>query len=416
MSNIIILLVKIRLVYIYGENKGEKMKDLKTITKQQVRRFLLLKHGLLGDYKFSKKQGIIDYIRQSGCIQYDPIDVCGKNHELVLATRIKGFSKLMLYELLYKDRMLMDWFDKNMAICLTSDWPYFEHHRSSIRENSRSKNKIDEVSQMILDYIKDNGPVSSSDIDLKDKVDWGWAPTSLARAALDTLYMRGDLILHHKRNTRKYYDLSVKHIDSMLLSKANPNKTVDDILIWNMLRRIESVGMLHNNNSYAFIGIGGLSANKRNDVYKSLYDKKIILKVEVEGVKHPFYYKSSDDKIMDRAVSDETFMHRLEFLAPLDNMLWDRKIIKELFGFKYKWEIYTPIKDRKYGYYVLPILYGENLVGRIEMVRNKAAKSIEIKNIWFEDEDYNILLDDIKKKVNEHSLIMYEKLNISNPA
>ena len=75
---------------------------------------------------------------------------------------------------------------------------------------------------------------------------------------------------------------------------------------------------------------------------------------------------------------------RCEFIAPLDNLLWDRKLIHALFDFNYKWEIYTPQADRKYGYYVLPILYGIDFVGRIEAVYDKAKQELTVRHIWFE--------------------------------
>ncbi|WP_223837250.1 hypothetical protein [Paenibacillus oceani] len=76
------------------------------LTNRQARQFLLLKHGLLDEYQFTGKQGVSDFVRQVGCIQYDPIDVCGKSAELVLQSRIKGFTKNMLAELLYQDIMI----------------------------------------------------------------------------------------------------------------------------------------------------------------------------------------------------------------------------------------------------------------------------------------------------------------------
>lgn len=82
------------------------------LTNHQARQFLLLKHGLLGEYELAGKPGILDFVRQAGCIQYDPIDVCGKNPELVLQSRIKGFTKDMLSELLYEDRSLVDYPEK----------------------------------------------------------------------------------------------------------------------------------------------------------------------------------------------------------------------------------------------------------------------------------------------------------------
>ena len=79
------------------------------LSKGEVRKFILYKQGLLGDYRFIGKSGVLDFIRQAGCIQFDPIDVCGKNAEIVLQSRISGFTKQMLFELLYTDRKLLDY-------------------------------------------------------------------------------------------------------------------------------------------------------------------------------------------------------------------------------------------------------------------------------------------------------------------
>lgn len=82
---------------------------------------------------------------------------------------------------------------------------------------------------------------------------------------------------------------------------------------------------------------------------------------------------------------DTSIKQRCEFIAPLDNMMWDRKLIKALFGFEYKWEIYTPVEERKYGYYVLPVLYGDRFIGRIKVVADRKAMCLTVKNIWFEE-------------------------------
>lgn len=113
-----------------------------TLTKDQARRFILLKHGLLGDYQFAGKQGVVAFIRQAGCIQFDPVDVCGKNAELVLHSRVKGFTKELLYSLLYEERALLDYFDKNLSIIATADWPYFNclRHRNRTPMSLITKN------------------------------------------------------------------------------------------------------------------------------------------------------------------------------------------------------------------------------------------------------------------------------------
>ena len=94
-----------------------------TITRQQARLFLLSKQGLIGACRFAGKEGAYAYIRQAGCIQFDPVDVCGKNAELTLQSRVRGFRKAMLRELLYEDRLLTDYADKELSIWPTEDWP-----------------------------------------------------------------------------------------------------------------------------------------------------------------------------------------------------------------------------------------------------------------------------------------------------
>ena len=359
------------------------MQEAIKTSQHQARRFLLRKHGLLGEYRFHGRQGVVDFVRQAGCVQFDPIDVCGKNHELVLAARVKGFSRSLLFSLLYDERVLMDWFDKNQAICLTSDWPMFAHHREAARRQGRSKRDVDAVAEKILDFIRANGPVCSADIGHNDKVDWSWGPTSLARAALDTLYMRGELVLHHKKNTRKFYDLAARHIDTALMDTQSPNQSPDDIAAWQTLRRVGSVGLLHDGASDALLGTG-MKAQDRNRAFARLLSEALIRPVEVSGCAKPFYCLESDMPLMREAMSRKAFSPCVEFLAPLDNLLWDRSIVRELFDFDYKWEIYTPKAERKYGYYVLPVLFGEHIVGRIELARNKAAGRFDIQNLWLE--------------------------------
>ena len=103
------------------------------LTKEQAREFILAKQGLSGNYRFAGKEGAYAYIRQAGCIQYDPVDVCGRNAELTLQSRVKNFQKNMLAELLYRDRLLVDYADKELSIWPAEDWPYFSRYRERSR-------------------------------------------------------------------------------------------------------------------------------------------------------------------------------------------------------------------------------------------------------------------------------------------
>ena len=354
-------------------------------TNKQARQFILLKQGLMGKHKFIQESGVCDYIKQVGCIQFDPIDICGKNAELVLQSRVKGFSKETLYDLLYKDRKLIDYFDKNMSIFSIDDWRYFSRTRISYHIYGRSMEKVNVASGKIRSILKEKEFVSSKDINLNEKVDWSWNPTSLSRAALETMYFRGELILHHKKGSIKHYALAREYISEQILNAGDPNITLEEHLEWRVLRRIGSVGMLWNKTSDAFLGIDGLKAANRNLIFEKLFKADRIIRILIENISECFYCLSSDIQLIDLVLCNEEFESRTEFIAALDNMIWDRKLIKEIFDFDYKWEIYTPIVKRKYSYYVLPILFGDKFIGRIEIINDRKLKQLIVKNIWYED-------------------------------
>ncbi len=163
---------------------------------------------------------------------------------------------------------------------------------------------------------------------------------------------------------------------------ADPNPEEDDYYQWHLLRRIRSVGMMWNRSSDSFLGIGGFKADRRKRTFKQLSEKGLLTEINVAGIQWPFYIATEDLRYL---AYDDQSENRMEFIAPLDNLIWDRKLIKEIFDFDYKWEIYTPQPDRKYGYYVLPILYDDRFIGRIELIKNRSLGVFEPKNIWWEE-------------------------------
>ena len=114
-----------------------------TLGKAQARRFLLAHHALWPPRQLEGKAGVMDYVRHVGCIQFDPINVVGCNPDLVLQSRVAGYRPVLLDELLYQDRQLVDGYDKVASIYLTADWPCFARRRAVMRrhhaETERSK-------------------------------------------------------------------------------------------------------------------------------------------------------------------------------------------------------------------------------------------------------------------------------------
>ncbi len=363
------------------------------LTITQARQFILAKQGLLGGYRFSGKKGAYDYIRQAGCIQFDPVDVCGKNAELTLQSRVKGFQKTMLEELLYRDRLLVDYVDKELSIWPTEDWPYFSSVRELSRIHGESFPGFAELEREALTYIRANGPVSSDTLPLDGELFWhssmhwsgNWHKNSkAARSVLEQLYTDGTLVIHHKTGSRKFYDLAERYLDPSLLLAAAPYEDEKAFLCWRVLRRIGALGLLWDKNSSAFLGIP-MKADQRRQAFSALEASGAILPARVEGIKSPLYYRSEDDPLMQDVIAEKIDSKpRLEFMAPLDPMLWDKAMIAALWDFRYSWEIYTPADKRKYGCYTLPILWGVRFIGRIEMTADYKGRTLRVKNIWFE--------------------------------
>jgi len=364
-----------------------------TITRDQARRFILLRQGLLGKHRFVGKSGAYQVIRRAGCIQYDPVDVCGKNAELTLQSRVKGFRKQMLDDLLYRDRLLVDYSDKELSVWPAEDWPYFSSYRERSKVHGRSFPGIPELEEEAIAWIRKNGPVSSDSLPVEGTIFWHssmhwsghWEKESqAARSVLEQLYTDGVLLIHHKSGSRKYYDLAEKYLPSDLLAAPNPCPDEASFLAWRVRRRIGAVGLLWNRRSDAWLGID-MTAEQREAAFTRLEREGTVTAVRAEGLRFPLYLLSSDLPLLESLIAgqaDQTA--RLEFLAPLDPMLWDRKLIEALWDYRYSWEIYTPAAKRKYGYYVLPMLNGDRLIGRIEPKADKKSKTLTVRNLWFE--------------------------------
>lgn len=361
------------------------MKNL-TLTNRQARRFLLAHQGLLPPHQLRTKDDLLGYIRRVGCIQFDPLNIAGNNPELVLQARISKFRPKMLKKLLYEDRALVDGWDKNMSIYPVDDWPYFHRRREAIKRSTHeSYEAVRSILPQVREAIQQRGPLSSIDLDFDENVDWSWAPTRLARAALESLYDWGEAVIHHRVHTRRVYDLAARHLSSELLLSPEPNPIEEEYHNWYLHRRIGGIGLAWNKAGDAWLGMFGMKSPERKGAFERLLDRGLLIKVDVDGIEAPFYMRSEDSETLEMVMKIDSRAPRAVILAPLDNLLWDRRLVKALFDFYYIWEVYKPAAERQFGYYVLPILYGDRFVARFEPGREKESGGLVIKNWWWEE-------------------------------
>jgi len=357
------------------------------LTKKQARQFLLRRHGLLGERLFKGKEGVMAFIKRSGCLQFDPVDLCGRNADIALHSRVSGYTQEMLDELLYKERRLIDYFDKNLSIFPVEDFPVFVSEKPSggyaEAYDARGGEAVQQIKPHIRQLIAERGHISAKEVDVDEKIIWHWGTiASLPRAALESMYFRGELIVHHKTGTNKSYALTKDLLPAEVLNAPSPFKTAEERLAWLVKRRIGSVGMLWNRSSDAFLGLRLKPAQRMATFSKLLADGEIF-ELSVKDIKEPFYIREDERAALEEILSDRKYQSRAEFIAPLDNLLWDRRLIEALFGFEYKWEIYIPQNKRIYGPYTLPFLYDDNFAGRVDITRR--GRAILINKVWTEN-------------------------------
>ncbi len=360
---------------------------MKTIKKETARNFLVNYQNLNGNGKLKGPNGVVEYMQKVRCIQYDPLDVVGRNADLVLQSRVANYRSDVLFDLLYKERVLYDSPDKMISIIPTEDYPSMARIRQKTveqlkgiltwRKSLAALDLLDEIKE----FIRINGPLPAAKINIGNNVDSGpWGHKKLSSAALDYLYHSGELGISSKNKSHKVYDLSEKLFPEKILKAAEPFKDDHDFAKWYIKRRIGAVGMVWNKNGGTWLGFYVSDTKLRTQLLRELVDEGELLEIAIEGSKETFYIRKEDEELLGKLARNSV----AQFIAPLDNLIWDRGMIKELFDFEYTWEVYTPAAKRKFGYYVLPVLYKNQFVARFEPEPNRGKTPVQIKNWWWE--------------------------------
>jgi uncharacterized protein YcaQ len=370
------------------------------IRKSHARRFLLAHLHLWPPRKLRGKQGVLDYIRHVNCIQYDPINVVGQNPQLVLQSRVRNYKPAMLNALLYEDRKLVDGFDKQLSIYPVADWPFFAYYRERMLQRymeSEHTTAAAKLVESVRNQIEARGPLSSLELEEDTRMDWWLAGSVRAvRIALDILLYGGETIVHHRVGTRRYFELTKRVLPSELMKVCPPHASQDDYLEWHVFRRAGGLGLVDMRVTAKFGGLIGWRGGQIRAAVLRLAEKGRLVPVTIEELpRQRFYIRRDNMPALEAAAKSYPGRQRAAFIAPLDNLMWDLKLIEMLFNFRYTWEVYKPAEKRDYGYYVLPVLYGDRFIARIDLDFDRASRVLILKNWWWEREvnhnDENVL-------------------------
>lgn len=388
----------------------------KYYTKQQIRRGLAHYQNIDHSEKLYGTDGIKKLMRKLHSIQYDPLNVIGRNADLVLQARIADYRSEMLEYLLYTEHFLTDGFDKEMCIYITEDFERFENVRQIQAQSAertlsyRGQTEALNILQEVRAFVSANGLTGTKDISIGEVRESRWGHKKLSSAALDYLYTKGELCVAKKIGTQKQFDLTERVIPKDYFSGFR-FMTIEQFLDWYVKRRIAGVGILWGKRGGAWQGNYLWDNELRKSTIARLAEKGELKVIHVEGITEEFY--CCEDFL--ESLKSERASDYARFIAPLDNMIWDRKMTESIFDFSYSWEVYTPVSKRKYGYYVLPVLYNDSFVARFEAVPVSKGKCFEIKNWWWEkgvltDEKItNTIMEEMERFADLHNVTLSSK-------
>ena len=348
---------------------------------EAARRFLFARHFLAPPRSLSGLDGVREVFRRLGSIQFDPLAIAGRNHDLVLHARVAGYEPSWCDEL-YARRELFETTNKALSFIPADELPWFRlswgrkgprFHADALADNA-------EVAQRVLERIRAEGPLSSADFERESgpTKDWFGLPENAVRAVLEAYTVSGEIGLARRDGNRRYYDVVERLLPKKLLAQEVPAHAQ---LLHKLRSRYRAHGLLGPG------GAGGTFAriadpSERTALRKELVEIGSLVPVDVEGVRGKRLVLAEELALLEAPPEPGS---SVAFIAPFDSLLWDTTLLETLFGFEFVWEGFFPAAKRRFGWYVLPIVFGDRFVGRIEPRIDREHGRVEVVGLWWED-------------------------------
>lgn len=328
------------------------------------------------------KEDVLKTIQQMQILQIDTINVVARSPYLVLWSRLEDYEPGWLEELLAEHRIFEYWSHEASFLPIED----FGLYRRKMIDNPDdwlhwSKNWINSNASMvetILNHVRVNGAVRSSDFKRTDGQKGTWWNWKEEKIALERLFNVGELMISGRHNFQRIYDLRERVLPDWDDATAPDYEEVKRQLV---LKSVLALGVT----KAAWVADYFRLPQKRTLANLSeLVEAGQILMAKVEGWSEPVYYHPANQALVEAAANDQLPASKTTLLSPFDPIVWDRKRAQDLFAFDYRIECYTPAPKRKYGYFTLPILYNNALIGRLDPKAHRKEGMFEVKALYLE--------------------------------
>jgi uncharacterized protein len=355
----------------------QKLVNRTSSLQKKLRRIALAQQGLLKADAFGKgKKATLQAIEHIAYVQIDTISVVERAHHHVLWSRVSDYRPNYLDQLM-KERQLFEYWFHAAAWLPMRDYR-FALPRMNLKDGDRNwfKQSDKKLIRSILNRIREEGPLRARDFEdtrTGKKEWWDWKP---AKRALEQLFMKGELMTSHREGFQKVYDLRERVLPDWVDTREPALAEYADYLIETTLR------------AHGFATQKAMTYLRKGKALRDAVTGQLAARVDAKQLvqldmgKNNFIY--IDPELLESRTQRSG--SKVRILSPFDNSVIQRERGRDIFDFDYQIECYVPEAKRKFGYFCLPLLYRDSLVGRIDCKVHRKDKRLELKSVHIEKE------------------------------
>ena len=344
---------------------------METVSLAQLRRYVVARQGFATRFRRSRPADVEDAVRRLSCVQLDSISTVERAHRLTLTSRLGWYRPGTVSRLLGEGRLVEYWAHE-ACLLPAEDWPLL---RPLMGDHPWWGDLIERdpaLADHVLEAVRERGPLGSRDFEGQRSAGmWSLKP---AKQMLEALWSSGRLVIAGRQSFQRLYDLPERVLPAELLERPAPDE--GEWLPELIVRAVRARGALTRHGIREHWRLRGGAAQLEPHL-ETLVDAGSIRRLQVEDGGAPVYVPC--DAILDASVPQAGVL-----LCPFDNLCWDRAFVERLFGFTHLIEVYKQAHERVWGYYVLPFLYGDRLVGRADLKSDRAEGVLRVRAFHLE--------------------------------
>ncbi len=368
-----------------------------SISKLTHRRFLLGSQALWPGRRFEGPLSTESALRQMQALQLDPLTMVARSQDIAMYGRVLNYKPDHLYQMAYEQRKAFDYGGWLMMYPM-HEFPYWrlhmKHRKAQGLHYESFTHPPKDLLKFILSELRDRGPLGNRDFEGAQVKGWSYRGRKETSVALFYLWLIGEVMITNRKGFDRIYDLRERVVPSEFDYSVNKREAVE-FMGRKVIAFLGLVGENRWRTELSYYIHQDLTREEAKKLAERLIEQGLVSRVRVEGSKDEHLFLNSDQLHLSELEAgripkkwkplDTSTAEEVTFLAPLE-IVSARGRAKKIFDFEYLWEVYKPVHQRRWGYYTLPILYGDDLVARLDPKLDRKTNTLQILGFWLEDD------------------------------